>query len=218
MLEERIKQRVVDLIERSSELKVSNSHGQARSDDQVANCKGWLAAALNIIDLVSGGNETPYKLQFQNILNANSRLMIPKDVGAGSAILSAMLIDIESGLISSVANMARAETFDNFLDHAKAYHAENMKNESGVIAGVVFEDSIRRVCDKFSIPQSGVKLDELISQLAKASLISQTKAKRARVAAHVRTKATHAQWDEFELDDVGVTIDFTEEFILRNLE
>ncbi len=44
------------------------------------------------------------------------------------------------------------------------------------------------------------------------------KAKRARVAAHVRTKATHAQWDDFHLNDVKVTIEFTEELILSHLE
>jgi len=29
----------------------------------------------------------------------------------------------------------------------------------------------------------------------------------------VRTKATHAQWDEFDLSDVSATIDFTNELI-----
>jgi hypothetical protein len=34
---------------------------------------------------------------------------------------------------------ARAETFDNFLDHARAYLGEKRIKEAGVIAGVVFE-------------------------------------------------------------------------------
>ena len=129
-----------------------------------------------------------------------------------------MLIDIDRGLLSSVADMARAETFDNFLDHAKSYQADGSKQESGVISGVVFEDSLRRVCEKYGIQQVGIKLDSLISELAKNGIISQTKAKRARVAAHVRTKATHAQWDEFDLPDVAVTIDFTEELITNHID
>ena len=60
--------------------------------------------------------------------------------------------------------------------------------------------------------------DDLISALAKADIISQTKAKRARVGAHVRTKATHAQWDEFDLNDVKGAIDFCRELISEKLD
>jgi hypothetical protein len=58
----------------------------------------------------------------------------------------------------------------------------------------------------------------LISELTKANIISPTKAKRARVSAHVRTKATHAQWDEYELEDVEATITFTDELVSKNLD
>ena len=126
--------------------------------------------------------------------------------------------DIENGLLSSVADRARAETFDNFLDHAKEYVKSNRKNEAGVIAGVVFEDSLRRICRKNGKEEKGEKLDSLITALTNADIISQTKAKRARVAGHVRTKATHAQWDEFDIDDVKGAIEFTEEMILAHLD
>jgi hypothetical protein len=107
----------------------------------------------------------------------------------------------------------RAEVFDDFLDHAKHYHREGKKNEAGTIAGVVFEDTIRRLCDKQSITQKGTPLDRLISELSSKGLLTSTKAKRARTAAHVRTKATHAQWDEFELGDVDETIRVTTELV-----
>ena len=126
--------------------------------------------------------------------------------------------DIKIGLISSITDRAKAETFDNFLDHAKSYLSSNQIKESGVIAGVVFEDSIRRICDKYEISQKGRKLDKLIDDLVKAQKITQMKAKRAKASAHVRTKATHAQWDEFDERDVQITIDFTEEIILNHLD
>ena len=126
--------------------------------------------------------------------------------------------DIQEGLLTSIANRARAETFDNFLDHAQSYHDEGKKQESGVIAGVVFEDAVRRICTKHSILETGKKLDTLLSEIVKASIITPIKAKRARVAAHVRTKATHAQWNEFELDDVEDTIRITKDFIENHLE
>ena len=117
-----------------------------------------------------------------------------------------------------MADHVRAEVFDDFLDHAKSYRKNGRKNEAGVIAGVVFEDTVRRVCRKYGISESGEKLDELISQLAKSNVLSTTKAKRARVAADVRNKATHAQWDEFDDNDLKTTIEFTEEMILEHVD
>ncbi len=87
-----------------------------------------------------------------------------------------------------------------------------------MIAGVVFEDTLRRICRNEGIAEKGKKLDSLIDELVKSSTLTQVKAKRARVAAHIRTKATHAQWDDFELEDVNTTIDFTEELIIKHLE
>ena len=144
--------------------------------------------------------------------------MINTAVGEVAAVLAALQIDGDSGLLVSVADRARAETFDDFLDHADAYLQGNRDREAGVIAGVVFEDALRRVCRKNEIVEKERKIDELISTLSSKGEISAIQAKRARVAAHVRTKATHAQWDEFGLDDVRATIEFTRELIVSKLD
>lgn len=217
-VEVKVKIRIQELISEGAALSRGDEDGRAKSNDHVSQCKGWLAAAAHAVHLACRETKTPYVTQFQKVIDGEYGYVIPNGVGAGKYILEALLIDIDRGLLSSIADMARAETFDNFLDHAKYYHSQGMQKESGVIAGVVFEDSIRRVCEKHDIAQKSVKLDELISSLTKSSIISQIKAKRARVAAHVRTKATHAQWDEFDLNDVSVTIEFTEELILNHID
>ena len=68
------------------------------------------------------------------------------------------------------------------------------------------------------IVEKGKQIDELISALSSKGEMSAIKAKRARVAAHVRTKATHAQWDEFEFEDVRATIELTRELIVSKLD
>ena len=62
-----------------------------------------------------------------------------------------------------------------------------------------------------------MKLDALISELSSNGILTAVKANRARAAADVRTKATHAQWDEFELDDVRAAISLTREHIKAEL-
>lgn len=126
-------------------------------------------------------------------------------------------MDADAGLIVSVANQASAEVFDDFLEHAVSYLSQTKKNEAGVIVGVVFEDTLRRICRVHGIVEKDLKLDTLISELSSKGELTPIKAKRARAAAHVRTKATHAQWDEFELADLKATIEFTRELIEAKL-
>jgi len=120
-------------------------------------------------------------------------------------------------LIVSFGNKVRAETFDDFLDYAETYCQAGEEQAGGVLAGVVFEDTIRRMCREQNIPDRGQDLDQLIIALGRRSLITGQQSKQARVAAHVRNKATHALWDEYELDGVAATIELTRTFLREHL-
>ena len=157
-------------------------------------------------------------MKADRIAARNIDFMVHSTVGELAAVLRNLLDDINCGLIASVANRAAAETFDDFLDHAVAYLTEMRPSEAGVIAGVVFEDTIRRISRHCNIAEKGVKLDQLISELTTSGALSNVKAKRARAAAGVRTKASHAQWDEFTKEDVSATIEFTRELIRSKLD
>lgn len=218
-IEENIINQIKSLIDRSKNLKIGDpEYGQVRNENQLHECSGWIASALNVIQLVCPNPEHAYRKRAEKIEIRNSGWVIHRDVGEVASLLNELYHDIENGLLASVADKVSAETFDNFLDHAKDYVKVNLKNEAGVIAEVVFEDCLRRICIKYGKEDKGEKLDSLITFLVQKDVISQAKAKRARAAAHVRTKATHAQWDEFDLNDVNGTISFTDELLLTYLD
>lgn len=98
-------------------------------------------------------------------MNSQHGWQINRAVGELAALLRNLLVDAEAGLLTFVADRARAEEFDDFLDHADAYFADGRKNESGVIAGVVFEDTLRRICRKEGVSEKGLKLDGLTAKL-----------------------------------------------------
>jgi hypothetical protein len=179
-------------------------------------CVGWMVALRHLMNLVS--DQTVYADELEELFDKERGAHIASTVGEACEILRHFIADMEAGLLGSVADRARAETFDTFLDHGKAYLEDGRKQEAGVIVGVVFEDAVRRICRKHSITEQDVKLDTLISALVKAKVITELKAKRARVAAHVRTKATHAQWDEFTDSDVTEALAFTRELLDRQLD
>ncbi len=138
----------------------------------------WLDCfSFNVVQLVCTNHENAYRKRAERIASKESGWSINEDVGELASLLAELQRDIENGLLASVADRARAETFDDFLDHAKEYLKESLKNESGVIAGVVFEDSLRRVCRKNGKDDKGEKLDSLINYLASNNIISQAKAK-----------------------------------------
>ena len=217
-IEEKIRNKFQELINLGEQLKHGNEWGQVHSDDHSHLCVGWLASAQNIVHLVVNNPVNPYRSSIDKICGVNRGLCVHESVGDVNVILKSLLKDIDLGLLASIEDQTRASVFDDFLDHAKEYSKQNRKNEAGVIAGVVFEDTLRSICRNTGMPEQGKKLDSLIDDLVKAGTLTQVKAKRAKVSAHVRTKATHAQWDEFELEDVDTTITFTEELILKHLE
>lgn len=93
-----------------------------------------------------------------------------------AAMLQSMLADVDAGLAATLANAIRAETFDNFLDHAVAYQKESRKNEAGVIAAVVFENTMRKIyADKID-KLSKHELEQVIIQPAKNHVITEQQA------------------------------------------
>jgi hypothetical protein len=217
IIEEAVRTRINALIHESHSLSQGNEYDQCVDPHQLASCSGWLTAAQNAVHVVIGTPDAPYRKKVDRVAEADHGYGAHRAVREVSLVLLNLLRDADAGMLSAVADQARAETFDDFLDHASHYLKNARKQEGGVIAGVVFEDGVRRICRKLHIPEKGLKLDALISELASRGEITGVKAKRARAAADVRTKATHAQWDEFELEDVRATIEFARELIETKL-
>lgn len=217
-VEKNILDRIRSLIEESRSLKHKDPSRNYPTQEHWDRCRGWITAATNIVHSAVTDPSNPYRKQAGSFLVESQHHSPHLVVGSFGAVLENLVKDIELGLLTSIGDRARAETFDNFLDHAKAYLKEGMAKQSGVIAGVVFEDSIRRICLKYQIEEADRNLEDLINDLKRDDHITQTKAKRAKAAAHVRTKATHAQWEGFVAKDVEATIQLTEELVLNHLD
>jgi hypothetical protein len=129
------------------------------------------------------------------------------------------LLSLPAAFLISIENHAIAVTVDDFLDHGAEYLKHGRKDEAAVIADIVFEDTIRRICRVLAVPESGVALETLISELAKQDppVLTSLNAKRARAAAGLRTSAAHARWEEIERGDVGPAIELTKELIETHL-
>ncbi len=216
-----IVERIKSLINEGTPLShaVKKQFGYTFKEEQDA--EGWLTSAAHIVELIIRDPTNAYRMKCLSLV-ASSQVKIGRregvtkeHVGSMIGVLENLMRDIDAGLIASLADRVRAEVFDEFLDHAEAYHKEGRK-ESGVIAGVVFEDTMRRIAQKHRADDP--KIDTIITNLVKKDVFTEVKAKRARAAADVRTKATHARWSEFDLSDVQTCIGFTRELIANHLD
>jgi hypothetical protein len=212
-IENKIKKRLDQLIAEGEEFIRHQDEFHRPSDYHVYDYHGWRVAVTNIVNLITQGSSA-YQCGIDNFTDVT--IYSHPEI---TSILKNFSSDIEAGLITSIEDQTKAFVFDELIDHAKDLLARKQKDPAGIIAGVAFEDSFRNICRKNNVCEKGVNLDNLISEIQKKiDSFSQAKAKRARVAADVRTQATHAQWDEFDKQDVRATIEITEEFIKSYLE
>lgn len=174
---------------------------------------GFIASAQHLLETIFPSPTNAHRNRAATVVARTGN-----DAAASvAAILEAVRDDLTAGVVRAVATAAQDELFDDFLDHAEHYLGAKKVAPAGVIAGVVFEDTLRRICDRLAIHQKGIDLDKLISELAKREVLNPVGAKRARAAAGLRTSATHAQWDEFGAGDVEAAIKITRELIERSV-
>ena len=94
---------------------------------------------------------------------------------------------------------------------------EGYKDASAVIVGAVLEDGLRKLCDKNGIStvnSSGrnLTIDPLNSELAKAEVYNKLTQKKITTWAHVRNKAAHGQYDEYNREQVEMMLLFVQGF------
>lgn len=176
--------------------------------------QAWVASVANLFRIIATPDTYFYQeceriLQDQGLRNGVPYHVVQKLIG----LLDSVQEEIEHGLLRKAEYIFVASTFDDFLDHADEYHKAGKKIESSVLASAVFEDSVRKLATKGGLSESGIGLDALVDTLAKANILTAVKAKRMKGYSAVRNKALHAQWDSFDIRDVGEMIKGTREVL-----
>lgn len=219
MIEARINARLSELQSEARTLEEArNLAGGGMNTDRAA-CAGWIASAMHVLSLIISDPISPYRAAALRLSikaqSASAWEPAETAVKEFAGILRALQRDIAAGLITRIDNAVRGETYDDLLDHAQDYLKGKRKEGSGTLAGVVFEDTMRRIAKTHSVTETG--MDQLITALEKKGVLNTVLTKRCRAAAALRTSATHARWEEFELPEVQATINVTRELINQHL-
>jgi hypothetical protein len=163
------------------------------------------------------GNPLQGRLNEIRSTNDTEYLALHRNFQERFAFLKFFKTVIENNQLDSWQYAVSAQDFSEFLEHAKDYHLKGSKDLAGVITSAVLEDTIKKIATKYGIElqQDGKykKSELLIDELVTARAFNATKAKMIKSNGALRNKASHANWDDFDFNDVKRMIQDVEQLI-----
>jgi len=211
---ENITQRFDELILEVREFIKSIKSAGVTTDDNITQNRAWQSSAYNLLSIIPINNNQ-YLKEFDLIArkydSRHSSINTHKLLEILGLLISAKN-EFDKGLLTQIDLIIAAETFDNFLDHAEEYHKAGKATESAVLASAVLEDTVKKIAKKHNIDHSKT-LDPLVDDMIKINVFTPVKGKRIKAYASTHNHALHADWDKFDIKDVGEMIKGIRELI-----
>lgn len=192
--------------------------GSYRDDDywikEISQAQAWITSAANAILQIAPPKsfyhaEMDRLATHENLKGGIPLTVFEKVVG----VLRSVRDEANSGLLAKLEYQVFATAFDDFLDHAAAFHRSGKVKEAAILVSAVLEDTVKRIAQKNGVGSSGASLEPLIDQLVHAEVFTTVKAKRIKSYAGVRNSALHAEWDKLDLKDIGQAIEGVRELL-----
>jgi hypothetical protein len=130
-------------------------------------------------------------------------------------IARAIKHEIDSDLLVDFRLLVQADIFADFLEMGEYLLNEGYKDAAAVIIGSVLEDHLRTLSKRAGLETTGdggkpMTIDPLNSQLAKAGCYSKLVQKQITTWAHIRNKAAHGEYGEYNLEQVRMMLMFVQ--------
>ena len=141
--------------------------------------------------------------------------ILPNRVGA----LRALRRDYDSGYLTTVQSLVRAEVFVDFLEMAEHLLQQGYKDPAAVLIGSVLEEHLRALCTARGIPTQVAgkpkKADSMNAELAVAVVYNKLDQKSVTAWLDLRNKAAHGHYGEYTAEQVGNMLVGVQEFMAR---
>lgn len=174
----------------------------------------WKAKARHLIATACGAESVHY-IDFVHRESGGGWSTNHETLLQVRAVFNAAREDFDAGMFNSVRSMVQAEVFSNELDQASELMKGGYITAAAVIAGVVLETTLRRLCEDAQIEPGS--LNKMNADLTKAGTYNLLMNKRITALADIRNNAAHGHPDKFTKDDVADMIDKVEAFVADHL-
>lgn len=174
----------------------------------------WIVRVENIIEKISGKDSSYFRTLTEN--KKPRHMSDELDVlNATLPVMKAFKEDFDKGLCRSTQNIIEASLFLDELEQAQELLSSGYIAASAVIAGVVLETHLRKLCLEKSIDLA--KLDKMNADLAKSGAYTKLTQKKITAWADVRNAAAHGNTDQYSETDVREMISGVGSFLEREL-
>ena len=125
-------------------------------------------------------------------------------------------------MLGSIKGLLQADLFADFLEIGEHLLEEGYKDAAAVTIGAVLEDGLRKLCSKHGIETikpngSFMTIDPLNAELAKKNVYSKLVQKQVTSWAHIRNKAAHGEYEEYNKEQVQMMLLFVQGFAGQHL-
>ena len=225
-LDSRIITEIDSLVEAGTRLHQRASTSSNRiGGDELAEVAAWVTRLGQLIRNLYGEDSQHFD-SYSRALSTNNFYILHSDyyehftqmLGVANAIKH----DVSNDLLVNIKSMAQAEVFADFLEMGEYLLNEGYKDAAAVIIGSVLEDGLRKLCERASLPLIGssgkpLTIDPLNAQLAKAGVYSTLVQKQVTSWAHIRNRAAHGKYDEYNTEQVQMMLLFVQSFAGEHL-
>jgi hypothetical protein len=179
------------------------------NDVDIEASQQWGLSCLNILKRIFEPESDHYK-RFDKLPSLTSSSSIKKGMG----IIKSAKDEYEKGFLFERKRLIEAEVFDDFLEQAQYLHSEGYFQVAAVIARIVLENGLRKLCVGAGIPsERKSNLNWMNSELAKKGIYKKNIQKIITALADTGNNAAHGNWDDFSASDVKYMIDHVKRLI-----
>lgn len=220
-IEETIKNEINNLVDTGNNIlnRAISLHGEMEGKE-LAEVTSWVTRLGQLIRKLYGTKSQQFS-NYSSALETNNFYYIHSEWNAHISqmcgIALSMKYDYENGLMVNIRSLVQADIFADFLEMGEYLLNEGYKDAAAVIIGAVLEDSLKKLCEKNEISTvknngKSLTIDPLNSALAKAEIYTKLNQKQITTWAHIRNKAAHGEYGEYDKTQVEMMLLFVQGF------
>ncbi|MBC8199351.1 MAG: hypothetical protein H8E80_04805 [Desulfobacteraceae bacterium] len=194
--------------------------GDDMKGQDLSNVSSWVTRLGQLIRQLYGTKSQQFAVYSSALethafwtIHSNYHDQISQLVGVATSIKH----DYEKGLLNNIRSLIQADIFSDFLEMGEYLLSEGYKDAAAVIIGAVLEDGLKKLCERNGIPilrENGrpLTIEPLNRALSTAKVYNKLIQKQITTWAHIRNKAAHGEYDEYNKPQVEMMLIFVQNF------
>jgi hypothetical protein len=195
------------------------------SGGDLASVSSWVTRIGQLIRKLYGDNSQHFD-NYNRVISIDNFYVVNSNwyghISQVHGITLTIQHDVKNDLLGNIRGLLQADIFADFLEIGEHLLNEGYKDAAAVTIGAVLEDGLRKLCDKNGIATikpngSPLTIEPLNTELARQAVYTKLTQKQVTSWAHIRNKAAHGEYSEYDKAQVQMMLLFVQSFAEQHL-